>query len=169
MKFFRCNYFTWQIPDHIQVWWNGDEPDWLALSTTTGIEAIFNVTTGSLAQKTTIENQFVMMVAKMNGYLAPMDEDYPDDIGLLVENGSLQISQHHLFRYGEGYALHIMLEGDFNEHDVEIFRSLLLLIEVDEESLRGAQPGKLTMSIASDVSFMSIGERRLLDIEWAHG
>ena len=166
MTVFDCNFFTLFLDHHVRCFWNSEQPESLNLVTNDVAQAQLSIATGLYADKQVIEESIIRAVAARGGYLAPMDEEYPDELTLLIDDRQGHISQHHLLRYGESWAARITVYDNYNDRDIEILRAVLssLMIKVEAVAAAGDHSAH-HLEISDSTFFSTIGSRRMLEGE----
>ena len=166
MKFFNCNFFSLFLDEHIRCFWNSEQPERLNILINDAAQAHLSFATGLYADKTTIENTIIQAVAARGGYLAPMDEDYPDELSLLIDDHQNRISQHYLLRYGECWAMKITVYDNYNDRDIEILRAALSSAEIKVEAVATAgDHTAIHLEISDSTLYSTLGSRRILESE----
>jgi len=166
MKQFHCNSFNWELPDNINLSWQSEEPRWLEILLANGVKAMLSIATGEYSKKAAIENSILNSVVRHGAYLAPMDEEYPDELTLLLDSPNVRVSQHHILRYGNNFAIHLIIKDEFQESDIAVFRNLISNLKPIENSLKDAIGEKSICLIGIEENrFSSMGSLHYLDSE----
>lgn len=169
MKTLFCQYFKWQILDEVQLFWEGEDPQALQLMDSFGTSGVLTLSSGKFSRKDFVEYQVEQFVARHGGYLAPMDEEFPDELTMVVEDKLRRINQHFFLRYGPGYALNLTIRGDLQEQDFDRFRRLFSNIEIHEDQIPVIDSPALELPIDLQSTVMTVGQRNYLESQLIHG
>jgi len=158
------NLLIWAFDERIQCFWNEDEPSRLELVINDCALARLIVRTGKFADKKLIENSIIDSVALGAGYLAPMDEDFPDEIVFVIESQKMRVAQHHIIKYGPNYAIHLNIYEGYSDIDIDTARQSMLEMKIKSDILLSVGD-QLTAKfiIDEETRFSSIGQRRVLE------
>ncbi len=93
-----------------------------------------------------------------------MDEDFPNELILLIDDSRGRANQHHLLRYGPNYAVHINAHHNYFDKDIEFLRSELGSIAIHDEAITMAgDQSACHLNIDEKTFHTQIGERNLLE------
>lgn len=164
MKSFDCDFFTLVLDERIKCFWSTEQPEYLNLFVNDFALARLSISTGLYADKGWVEDSIRRAVAERGGYLGPMDEDYPDEHMLLIDDPHGRVSEHHLLRYGAGWAIHINIYDNYHDGDIEVLRSVISAMDVHVDPVLAAGDHiRHPLKISDSTVFSTIGSRQLLE------
>lgn len=170
MKLFACNFFSWAVPEQMDCLWDDDRPRALNLVVNQASMARLTMSTGIYADKKSIETHIETFANSRGGYVVPLDDEFPNEVSLLIDNELGRICQHHVMLYGQGYAISVMLYRDYMDRDIDTVRKSLASINVDREAIAASGSNRFCeFAINEATCFTNVGNRRLLQEElyWA--